>query len=78
MKNRIAPHLNQQNRLNAAPGPYRPRRVELPPFRGGQGRISQEVAEQARISTEGALVVAMTAGVVALIVACGWIVEVLS
>ena len=77
MKNRIAPHLNQQNRLTSAPGPYRPRRVELPPFKGGQGRTSREVAEQARISTEGALVLAMTCGVVALIVVMGWVVEVL-
>ena len=76
MKNRIA-NLNQQNRLTTAPGPYRPRRVELPPFKGGQGRTSQEVAEQARISTEGALVLAMTCGVVVLILACGWIVEAL-
>jgi len=64
MTNRIATHLNQQNRIAAAPGPYRPRRVELPPFRGGHGRTDREVAEQARISTEGALVLAMTCGVV--------------
>lgn len=44
---------------------------------GGQGRTSREVAEQARISTEGALVLAMTCGVVALIVVMGWVVEVL-